>query len=380
MTPSVPLPGDQDQGTIRVVVNGLHAKTGGGVTYLRSVVPLLAADPRFELHLLLHVDQYELFAQLDERVRLHLFTFRPGMVTLLLWEQLALPILLRAMGADVTFSPANFGPLMAPNSVNLLRNSLAVVRGEARAGKRIYWMGLAIATVLSTLCSRRTIAVSSYALRALTFGLPARVRRKITVVHHGVSPLYSPAEAEVPREEFFLVVADIYIQKNLHTLVEAVARLKAKHPKVRIRIAGRIVDEDYYAQIEGKIRSSGLHDVFEFLGPVDQVYLVDLYRRCLALVFPSTVETFGNPLVEAMACGTPIASSNAAAMPEILGDACLYFNPLNADSIAESLEKLIQDSGQRERLSRLGLERVREFALLRTAAMTAQVLRSAAGL
>ncbi len=364
---------------IRVLINGLHAKTGGGVTYLRHVIPLMAQDPQLELHLFLHRDQYELFAGMDERIRLHLFDFNPGLINLLFWEQWALPILARNMKADVTFSPANFGPLLAPNSVVLLRNSLAVVRGEARATKRLYWIGLAIATALSTLCSTQTVAVSNYALRALTLGLPARTRRKISVIYHGVSPAYSPACDGLPREEFLLIVADVYIQKNLHTMVDAVSKLRQTYPGVCVKVAGRIVDQDYFDEISEKIKSLQLGSAFEFLGSVDSAQLMALYRRCQMLVFPSTVETFGHPLVEAMACGTPVVSSNTAAMPEVLGNAGLFFDPLNADDIAAKIEQLMNDPVERARLSRRGLERAHDFSLQRTATQTAAILKAAAG-
>ena len=73
---------------IRVLVNGIHAKSGGGVTYLRNILPLLAEDPELEVHLFLHRDQFELFGTLDERVRLHLLSFKSGFFSSLIWEQI----------------------------------------------------------------------------------------------------------------------------------------------------------------------------------------------------------------------------------------------------------------------------------------------------
>ena len=99
---------------IRVLVNGIHAKSGGGVTYLRNIIPLLAEDPGLELHLFLHRDQFQLFGVLDERIRLHLLDFPNGFFSNLIWEQVVLPILARSMSVDVTLSPANYGPLFAP--------------------------------------------------------------------------------------------------------------------------------------------------------------------------------------------------------------------------------------------------------------------------
>src|SRR3989338_1172770 len=106
---------------LRVLVNGIHAKSGCGVTYLRNIMPLLAEDDELELHLFIHRDQFELFGTLDERIRIHLLDFRSGFFSNLVWEQFALPIFARVMRVDVTLSLANYGPLMAPSAIIMLR-------------------------------------------------------------------------------------------------------------------------------------------------------------------------------------------------------------------------------------------------------------------
>ena len=112
-------------GKIRILVNALHAKSGGGVTYLRNLLPYLGTAEGLEVHLFLHTDQYGLFDTLPEGVRVHLLEFPNSFARLLLWEQVALPILAREMGVDVTFSLANYGPLAAPNTVICSRRALS---------------------------------------------------------------------------------------------------------------------------------------------------------------------------------------------------------------------------------------------------------------
>src|SRR4051812_47770513 len=91
---------------LRVLVNGIHAKSGGGVTYLRNIMPLLAADDELELHLFIHRDQFALFGAIHERIRIHLLDFPNGFFSNLLWEQFALPIFARVMRVDATLSLA----------------------------------------------------------------------------------------------------------------------------------------------------------------------------------------------------------------------------------------------------------------------------------
>ncbi len=130
--------------------------------------------------------------------------------------------------------------------------------------------------------------------------------------------------------------------------------------------------------INDAIASCRLQDNIEFLGELDHVALTELYRKCAVFVFPSTVETFGNPLVEAMACGAPIASSNTAAMPEILQDAATFFNPLDASNMAEVVETVMSDRQLRDRLSTNALKRAEDFSWVKTAQQTADVIKSVA--
>ena len=368
----------RQKGTVRILINGMHAKSGGGLTYLKSALPELAADSSLELHLFLHRDQLELIEPIDERVRVHLFDFPGGVLRLLLWEQLALPVLARSMRAQVTLSPANYGPLAAPGSVIVLRNSLAVVGRETRISKRLYWLALAVMTAMSLFACRRAISVSAYARRALTFGMGRWLGDRVAIVHHGVSGFFSPPAIGHERKSFLLVVADLYIQKNLHTLIVAMDRLRRKVPGIALRIAGKPVDPGYVAELQRIVADRELQDCVHFVGSLDVWALRQHYQDCLMLVFPSTVETFGNPLVEAMACGAPIACSNRAAMPEIVGDAAVYFDPLSPDDIENAIVRLLSDPALRHDLSRRGIQRARNFSWQKTAAATAEVLKSAA--
>lgn len=372
------MPPRRPSGRVRVLLNALHAKSGGGVTYLRNMLPRLATDPRLELHLFLHETQFDLFEPLDDRIRLHLLDFRPGFWRLLVWEQLSLPIVARVMAAEVTFSPANFGPLFAPRPVILLRNALAVAGSEPRFTKRLYWALLGVMTAISLVSSRRAIAVSDYARRTLTFHLPRRILRRVQIVHHGIDQAFTPGPASIGGRRFLLVVADIYVQKNLHTLIAALARIRSENPEILLRIAGQRLDHGYFHTLEKAIAENGLENNVEFLGYRGAPELIELYRSCAAFVFPSTAETFGNPLAEAMACGAPIASSNAAAMPEVAGDAAVFFDPLDSAAMAEAILRILRDAEFARLLSARGLARARQFSWELTAQRTADVLIEAA--
>ena len=364
---------------VRVLINAIHAKSGGGVTYMRNILKPLAEDGRLDLHVLLHRSQDGMFEPMPPSVKVHLEDFPSGFLKTLLWEQWAVPRLARRLGAEVVFSPANYGPVLAPNPVILLRNALDVGRKEKRLTKKLYWWGLTLATAVSLVTARRAMAVSTYALDTLTFG-GKRFTAKTRIVPHGVAANFSPPGADAaPRGDALLAVSDIYIQKNFHTLFEALARIVPERPELTLTIAGRILDADYHARLSEQLDRLGLAGRVTFLGGVGPEVLTGLYRSCRVFVFPSTVETFGNPLAEAMACGAPIATSAATAMPEVAGDAALLFDPEDPEDMARTLARLWDDADLRADLSAKAAKRGAEFSWVRCAADVADVLCDAAG-
>jgi glycosyltransferase involved in cell wall biosynthesis len=362
-----------DAPALRIAVDAVHGKTGGGLTYLRAMLPRLAARPDLDVHLYAGAETLRLLAPFDGRIVVHEVAPWQGRIAEALWEQLRLPPILRADRIDVTFAPANFAPLAAPRPVVLLRNALGVAARERRPAMMAYWAMLALATWASLLRCRRTIAVSDYARRTIAGPLRART----TVVPHGVAETFAPGPDA--RESFLLAVADIYPQKNLHGLIAAFAILVAHRRELQLIIAGRRVDETYAADLERLISTHRLTSRVRFAGVLEPEALASLYRRCAAFVFPSTMETFGNPLLEAMASGAPIASSRAAAMPEILGDAGVYFDPDEPADIARAVAQLLDDPDLRVKLGLQGVARARVFSWDATAARTAAILREVGG-
>lgn len=365
---------------IRLLVNGLHARSGGGVTYLRNVLPHFAKAPDIELHLCIQEQQRDLLAPgLADVVALHVPPASSGFWGIQVWEQARLPVLARRIGADVTFSTANYGPLLTGRSIVLIGNAVGVALIERRPAKLAYWAAVYLGTALSLIRCRRALAVSDYARRSVVGTLPRRLRPETTVVHHGVDPLFGPPPPDRPRGDFLLAVSDVYVQKNLENLLRAVARLSRSHPDLTLKIAGRLVDKDYLARLRTFVDAHGLAARVEFLGHVAPADLADLYRRCGIFVFPSLVETFGIPLIEAMASGAPIASSNTAAMPEVLGDTGLYFDPTDIEGMASVLDRLIGDAGLRRDLSEKARRRAARFTWEAAAEQTLAVIREVAG-
>jgi glycosyltransferase involved in cell wall biosynthesis len=358
--------------TLHVLVNAVHAKSGGGVTYLRCLLGALAGS--MTLDLAVGRGQDELLAELAPVARGHVLPAPAGLAALALWEQAAIPRLFARLGCDVVLSPANYGPLAVRRQVIVLQNALAVSGEDRRLGKRAYWAALTAMTAASLMAARRSIAISDYVARSIPNPPGATTP---VVIPHGVAPEFSPGPG--PRGDFLLAVGDLYVQKNLHRLIAAFALLRRERPALRLEIAGAPLDPDYARQLHALVEAHDLAGAIRFLGRRTITELIELYRSCAVFIFPSTVEAFGLPLLEAMACGAPVASSRTTAMPEIGGDAVAWFDPYDAADMARTVTRLLDDATTRTELSRRAVERAALFTWQKSAAATAVVLEEAAG-
>jgi glycosyltransferase involved in cell wall biosynthesis len=165
---------------------------------------------------------------------------------------------------------------------------------------------------------------------------------RVHVVPHGIDhTVFRPAEEE--REPFLLYPARPWPHKNHGRLLAAFARLRETRPRLRLVLTGG-----------GLERLEPLPEGVTALGSVSTERLVSLYRRAACLVFPSLYEGFGLPPLEAMACGCPVAATNAGAVPEVCGEAAVYFDPLDPDAIAAAV---LEADERGPELRELGLAR-----------------------
>lgn len=206
--------------------------------------------------------------------------------------------------------------------------------------------------------------------------------RSIRTIHEGVDPGFADGAKADPRYDttgpYLLFVSTLEPRKNV------IGVLRAFRLLVEWGYQGELVMVGRWGWRTGAIRdelgSSPVHNRIRHLDYVDRPQLAALYGGADALLFPSWLEGFGLPLVESMACGTPVITSGTAAMPEIAGPAAVYVDPGSPHSIASATAALLRDSQHRERLVALGRERAQKFSWERAAEATAQVLRDAAGL
>src|SRR5213594_3940049 len=174
----------------------------------------------------------------------------------------------------------------------------------------------------------------------------------IRVTPLAASPEFTPRTMH-PANPYFLYVGNLEPRKNLERLIEAFARIPGKEHHLVI------VGDSWYRgrAVEKKARSLGLNGEVKFLGYVPRAELPGLFSGATAFVYPSLLEGFGMPILEAMACGAPVITSNGSALKEVAGGAAELVDPLSVRELTEAMERVAQDTRLREELSRKGLRR-----------------------
>lgn len=175
---------------------------------------------------------------------------------------------------------------------------------------------------------------------------------RVHAIHLGVDHDRFTPDASIDREPFLYYPARPWPHKNHARLFEALAALRETHPGLRLVLTGAGQEQQ------------GLPVGVEALGDASLTERISLYRRAAALVFPSLYEGFGLPPLEAMACGCPVAASNAGSLPEVVGDAAVLFDPHDPDAIAAGIDEALRRADE---LSALGVVRAASFTWEATA-------------
>ena len=280
--------------------------------------------------------------------------------TRIVWEQLAQPWALRQAGVHLLHAMAFVSPLLASVPAVITVHDLSFLRfpEQFRPLNRLY---LSTMTRHSCRRARRVIAVSQATADETVrlLGVPAE---RIDVVPNGVHHAHLhtlPAfqvqafrQAKGLPERFVLFLGTLEPRKNLTTLVQAFARTQAARHGVKLVIAGG--KGWYYQEIFASVERFGLEDAVLFPGFVPDAELPLWYNTATVFVYPSLYEGFGLPLLEAMACGTPVIGADTSCIPEVVGDAGLLIPPHDAAALADGLERLLADADLRADLSQRG--------------------------
>jgi len=299
------------------------------------------------------------------------------------WTLVGLPRAARRAGVDVVHAPAYTAPFWSPAPVVLTIHDVSYERHPEWYPYRRDWARRAFYRRSAHVASE-ILTVSMFSATEITaaYGIPPE---RLTVTPLGVDGAFVATD---PRRRgdlppgvvppYVLHVGDLHERRNLVMLVGAVlsARRQSKTAQALslVLVGTDLGVGDAVSTIAAR---AGAADAVVRLGSVNERRLRALYQGSVALAYPSFYEGFGLPLVEAMACGTPVIASNVASMPEVLGDAGILIDPADEGAWTQALLDLLSEGETRVHLREAGLRRAGEFTWERTARLTLDVYRRA---
>jgi glycosyltransferase involved in cell wall biosynthesis len=369
---------------IHLFINGLAASAGGGLTYLRNVLPRLAIGDDVRATVLLSA---ALRAEIAESASVTLLKedCPAGSAGRFWFEQRRLPDIIRRSGAGVLLSTGNFALYRSPVpqillSRNALYTSADFLRDLRERGDYRLWFDNEVKATLArwSVCTADcTVAPSA------TFASDLRhwTGMEVVSIHHGFdhevfflepTPLSPDTQARLDTTAGslrLLFVSHYNYYRNFETLVRALAILKEKlHPRtVRLILTCKLSSKenpgDYQANTAAElVRQLRLGGEVVELGAVPYGFLHHIYQGCDLYVTPAYAETFAHPLVEAMASGLPVLASDLAVHREICGEAALYFPRFSPQALAELVVQSSQSPELAAAMREKGLLRSRDFS------------------
>lgn len=373
----------------RIALNAQLLQLSGGYRsagIARYIFQLLRALPPIASDLELHAFTQEPRAtEILPGIRVH----RPDLQTQspivrILWEQFVFPYRLASMHFDLCHSMAFVSPqaTTTPCIVTVYDLAFLLFPEYFRPLNRIY---LKWGTRLSTVRARRVIAISESTKRDLVrlFHLE---EEKIDVIPPGVESEFFPNGDGNVVERFrrsknlpdhmLLFVGTFEPRKNIPTLIRAFARAKsrARLPHCLALVGGKGWKEEAIARA---VEASGTASQVLVPGFVPAEEIPYWYRAADAFVYPSRYEGFGMPVLEAMAAGTPVITSNLSSLPEAAGDAAVLVDPENEDALEDAIVHVLGSRELQDDLRSKGRNRAHQFTWARAAEATADVYRRA---
>jgi glycosyltransferase involved in cell wall biosynthesis len=368
---------------MRLFINGLAASAGGGLTYLRNMIPHLARRTDAKATVLLHPEIRAEFAELSNIALIETASGSGGFRRFL-HEQTSLPGLLRRRCAQVLVSTGNFALWNSPvPQILLSRNSLYTSADFQRDVKARRDYALWAETLVKGWLARRSIELADITI-APTLAFAQELIRwtgtSVLAVHHGFdrqafsgdpTPLQAGLQRQLDDAKDalrVLFVSHYNYYRNFETLFRALPILRNRlgRKQVKLFLTCRLRSDQnpgtYRAEsassLVSTLQSSG--SVVE-LGMVPYRSLHHLYRACHIYVTPAYAESFAHPLVEAMSSGVPVVASDLQVHREICRDAALYFPRFSPHVLAERVVQVHQSPELAAQLSQKGLQRAQDF-------------------
>lgn len=349
----------------------LLSHSAGLATYARNLFPLLQSlEPT-----LLTSQKIAGFACYSVPSNLTEAGGTKGHLRRLIWTQLQLPQIYQKLNASLLFSPIPEAPIYSQCRSIVTVHDLIPLRFPRSFSPLTLYYRHYLPLVLQQ--TEHIICDSQATARDLVdfLKIPAAKITPILLAHdaNNFRPLSLSGTGNNP-PPYFIYLGRQDPHKNLTRLIEAFANL-TNCLDCELWIVGS-PDRRYTPKLQAQAKELGVGKRVKFINYVAYEKLPVLLSQALALVFPSLWEGFGFPVLEAMACGTPVITSNVSSLPEVAGEAALLVNPENTAEMTAAMAAIAKDAQLRSHLSRCSLERASKFSWKKTAEETQSLLQS----
>jgi glycosyltransferase involved in cell wall biosynthesis len=292
-----------------------------------------------------------------------------GHLKRLIWTQQQLPKIYQQRRSPLIFSPIPEAPLFSNCRFVVTVHDLIPIRFPKRFSPLTPYYRYYVPQVLQQAQHLICDSVATAKDLAHFFQIPAKKVTPILLAHNAEHFRF----LDLPTCNYFLYLGRSDSYKNLQRLVAAFAALP-RHKDYELWLAGP-TDKRYTPQLIAQIEQLELSAQVKFLNYVTYAELPKVINQAIALVFPSLWEGFGLPVLEAMACGTPVITSNLSSLPEVAGDAAILVDPYNVAEITDAMQTVASDERVRSQLRSAGLARASQFSWEKTGQQTAEVLQ-----
>lgn len=285
------------------------------------------------------------------------------------WEQIELPLYLKKHGSPKLLNFCSVAPLFYSNNIVAVHDITWVRYPKTYSNNfRVVYNFL-----IPRLCrkARNILTVSEFSKKEIAECYHIE-KDKFLIVYNAVDKIFKKNEDQsLSNDNYFVAVSSVKENKNFPTVITSFLKLQKKQPNLKLYIVGDLSDKNFKAI---DIQKYKLNPNIKLLGRVSDDDLIKYYSNARGFIFPSLYEGFGIPVLEAQACGCPVISSNTSSLPEVLQDSALFCSPMDSDSFADAMDRIIEDKELRDTLIEKGYQNVKRFSWKVSAKKIAQLI------
>ncbi len=300
----------------------------------------------------------------------------------IVWEQTFLPIALKKERFDLLWGPCNFLPLIKPCRFVVTIHDLApfLLPRSLPFIRRTYYQR----AFLNSIYRADQIVVVSESLKTDLMRLFSLPEKKIYAIHNGIDESFHPVTDKILLSQiqnkyqlptdFILTLGVLEPKKNTIGLIQAYADLRKSYAELPKLVIGGSKQYGWKNnQVFEMVKNLGVEKDIIFTGTIAHEDLPAVYTLTTLFVLPSIYEGFGLPVAEAMACGTPVITSNTSSLPEVASDAAILVNPLNVQEISKAISQVLANKGMQKEMTEKGIKNSKRFSWNKAASSLLEV-------